>query len=45
VTDYRVGVLGLGGIGSAAVYWASRRIGAEVLGVEQFELGHLRGGS
>jgi sarcosine oxidase len=45
VTDFRVGVLGLGGIGSAAAYWASRRVGADVLGVEQFELGHLRGGS
>ena len=45
MTDYRVAVLGLGGIGSAAVYWASRRVGSDVLGVEQFELGHLRGGS
>jgi len=45
VTDYRVAVLGLGGIGSAAVYWASRRLGSEVLGLEQFELGHVRGGS
>jgi sarcosine oxidase len=45
VTDFRVGVLGLGGIGSAAAYWASRRVGADVLGVEQFELGHRRGGS
>ncbi len=38
-------VLGLGGIGSAAAYWLSRRLGADVLGLEQFELGHLRGGS
>ena len=38
-------VLGLGGIGSGAVYWLSRRLGAEVLGLEQFELGHDRGGS
>jgi sarcosine oxidase len=45
VTDHRVAVLGLGGIGSAAVYWASRRLGDEVLGIEQFGLGHLRGGS
>jgi sarcosine oxidase len=45
VTDYRVAVLGLGGIGSAATYWASRRLGSDVLGVEQFELGHVRGGS
>ena len=45
MTDFRVAVLGLGGIGSAAVYWASRRLGSEVLGIEQFELGHIRGGS
>ena len=45
MTDYRVAVLGLGGIGSAAAYWASRRLGSDALGVEQFELGHLRGGS
>ncbi len=45
MSDYRVVVLGLGGIGSAAAYWASRRLGADVLGVEQFELGHVRGGS
>jgi sarcosine oxidase len=45
VTSYRVGVVGLGGIGSAAAYWASRRLGSEVLGIEQFELGHIRGGS
>ncbi|HEU4917698.1 MAG TPA: N-methyl-L-tryptophan oxidase [Acidimicrobiia bacterium] len=45
MTDFRVGVLGLGGIGSAAVYWASRRVGGDVLGVEQFGLGHVRGGS
>jgi sarcosine oxidase len=35
----------LGGIGSAAAYWASRRLGDEVLGLEQFEIGHLNGGS
>ncbi len=45
MTDYRVAVLGLGGIGSAAAFWASRRLGADVLGIEQFELGHIRGGS
>jgi sarcosine oxidase len=38
-------VLGLGGIGSAAVYWLSRRVGGDVLGLEQFEIGHGRGGS
>jgi sarcosine oxidase len=45
VTDYRVAVVGLGGIGSAAAYWASRRLGPDVLAVEQFPLGHDRGGS
>lgn len=43
--DYKVIVLGLGGLGSAAAYWLSRRAGHEVLGLEQFELGHHRGGS
>lgn len=43
--EYTCIVLGLGGIGSAAAYWLSRRLGADVLGLEQFELGHLRGGS
>lgn len=38
-------VLGLGGLGSSAAYWLSRRAGHEVLGIEQFELGHSRGGS
>ena len=38
-------VLGCGGIGSAAVYWLARRAGAQVLGLEQFKLGHERGGS
>jgi len=38
-------VIGLGGLGSAAAYWLSRRAGAEVLGLEQFELGHIRGES
>ncbi len=38
-------VLGLGGFGSAAAYWLSKRAGAEVLGLEQFELGHVRGES
>jgi len=45
VRDFQVVVLGLGGIGSAAAYWASRSIGAGVLGIEQHELGHNRGGS
>ncbi len=38
-------VLGLGGLGSAAAYWLSRRAGPRVLGLEQFELGHVRGES
>ena len=36
-------VLGLGAIGSGALYWLSRRMGERVLGIEQFELGHSRG--
>jgi sarcosine oxidase len=43
--DYEYIVLGLGGFGSAAAYWLSRRAGTEVLGLEQFELGHVRGES
>lgn len=38
-------VIGLGGIGSAAAYWLSRRAGRDVLALEQFELGHDRGAS
>lgn len=38
-------VIGLGGLGSAAAYWLSRRVGGEVLGLEQFEFGHVRGES
>ncbi|XP_052798499.1 monomeric sarcosine oxidase-like [Mya arenaria] len=38
-------VVGLGGIGSAALYWLSRKAGADVLGIEQYELGHSNGGS
>ncbi len=44
-TDYEYLVLGLGGFGSAAAYWLSRRAGSDVLGLEQFELGHVRGES
>lgn len=43
--DYEYIVLGLGGLGSGATYWLSRDAGAEVLGIEQFELGHVRGES
>lgn len=43
--EYNTIVLGLGGIGSAALYWLSRRLGDQVLGIEQFEIGHSYGGS
>jgi sarcosine oxidase len=43
--DYEYIVLGLGGLGSGAAYWLSREAGADVLGIEQFELGHVRGES
>lgn len=42
---FRYLVLGLGGLGSAAAYWLARRAGADVLGLERFELGHDRGES
>ena len=42
---YRYAVIGGGGIGSAAAYWLSRRAGAQVLCLEQGELGHGRGAS
>lgn len=42
---FRYLVLGLGGIGSAAAYWLARQAGGDVLGIEQFPLGHVRGGS
>ncbi|MEX1125689.1 MAG: N-methyl-L-tryptophan oxidase [Acidimicrobiia bacterium] len=45
MTDYRLIVLGMGGIGSAAAYWGSRRLGDSVLGIEQFGMGHVNGGS
>jgi sarcosine oxidase len=43
--DFEYVVVGCGGIGSAAAYWLSREAGGEVLVVEQFYLGHDRGGS
>lgn len=43
--DYRYIVIGLGGIGSGAAHWLARRCGSDVLGLEQFELGHVRGES
>ncbi len=44
-TTYDTIVIGLGGLGAAALYWLSRERGAEVLGLEQFELTHNRGSS
>lgn len=44
-SDYRYGVIGLGGIGSGIAYWLARRAGSDVLGLEQFDLGHDRGAS
>ncbi|MFK7802131.1 MAG: FAD-dependent oxidoreductase, partial [Anaerolineae bacterium] len=43
--NYKVIVIGLGALGSAATYWLSRKIGGDVLGIEQFEIGHVNGGS
>ena len=37
-------VLGVGGMGSAAVYHLARR-GARVIGIEQFDIPHDRGSS
>ena len=45
MTDHRLIVLGMGGIGSATAYWASRRLGDSVLALEQFAFGHANGGS
>jgi sarcosine oxidase len=44
-TAYEYIVVGCGGVGSAAIYWLAREAGPEVLGLEQFHLGHDRGGS
>ncbi|XP_067651411.1 monomeric sarcosine oxidase-like [Haliotis asinina] len=41
---YEYIVIGCGGIGSGALYWLSKR-SSSVLGLEQFSLGHERGGS
>ena len=43
--DFEAIVLGLGGIGSGALYWLARELGGEVMGIEQFEHGHSRGAS
>ncbi|PIG82809.1 hypothetical protein AARAC_003108 [Aspergillus arachidicola] len=42
--QFDVAVVGLGALGSAAAYQAAGK-GAKVLGLEQFELGHVRGAS
>jgi sarcosine oxidase len=44
-TAYEFIIVGCGGIGSATAYWLSRHAGAEVLGLEQFHLGHDNGAS
>lgn len=44
IAEADVAVVGLGGLGSAAAYWLARQ-GRSVVGLEQFELGHVRGAS
>jgi sarcosine oxidase len=44
-TSYEFAVVGIGGIGSGALYWLAREAGGEVLGLEQFALGHDHGAS
>jgi monomeric sarcosine oxidase len=43
--EFAHAVIGLGGIGSAAAYRLALRTGGDVLGLEQFDLGHDRGAS
>jgi sarcosine oxidase len=43
--EYDAAVIGLGGFGSAALYWLSQRLGDRVIGLERFELGHHNGAS
>jgi sarcosine oxidase len=43
--DWDIIVIGLGALGSGAAYWATRRPGVRVLGLEQFEIGHANGAS
>ncbi|MHA6629877.1 N-methyl-L-tryptophan oxidase [Pseudonocardia sichuanensis] len=45
MTGHRAIVVGLGGLGSAALHRLAAELGAGVLGIEQFELGHHRGAS
>lgn len=44
MTHFEVAVVGLGALGSAAAYQASKK-GAKVIAFEQFEFGHVRGAS
>lgn len=44
-TEFDAIVIGLGGLGSAATYWLTRNANTRVLGLEQFEIGHVRGAS
>src|SRR5262245_3478346 len=44
-TEFQTIVIGCGGIGSAALYWLARGIPGEVLGLEQFAIGHSNGSS
>jgi sarcosine oxidase len=43
--DWDAIVVGLGGSGSGALYWLARELRGDVLGLEQFDLGHDRGAS
>jgi len=43
--EYRVAVIGGGGLGSGAAYWLSRTIGEGVVCLEQYALGHELGAS
>jgi sarcosine oxidase len=43
--DWDAIVVGLGGIGSGAAYWLSRRLGDRVLGLERFAMDHGNGAS
>jgi sarcosine oxidase len=42
---FKLIVIGAGGLGSGAAYWAGRVAGEDVLCLEQWELGHGRGAS
>ncbi|MEL6150211.1 MAG: FAD-dependent oxidoreductase, partial [Chloroflexota bacterium] len=44
MTTYDVIVIGIGGMGSAALYQLAKR-GQNVLGIEQFEIPHEMGSS